>query len=55
MLIELAVDKLKAAGPFEDSAFDFLQNFEYTLGTNDLVDYGASEYVPVACVLFPGC
>ena len=42
-----ALGKLQSVPEFKDPALDFLKTFKYDLGNNDLVKFGADEYVPV--------
>lgn len=44
--IVAALAKLQSVQEFKDPALDFLKNFTYDLGTNDLVPFGAAQYVP---------
>jgi hypothetical protein len=45
--IKAAVTKLKAARTYADPALTFLKNYTYDLGSDDLVELGALEYVAV--------
>lgn len=37
--------KLKRAKKFKDSKLAFVNQYEYTLGIDDLVPFGAAQYV----------
>ena len=43
--IQTALDKLLAVREFKDHRMDFLRTFSYDLGTDDLVPFGAAQYV----------
>lgn len=43
--IAKALPKLQAATSFDDPKLDFVKNYTYDLGMNDLVKHGAKEYV----------
>lgn len=40
-----SIGKLQNATQYLDTKFDFLKDFEYDLGTADLIPFGASQYV----------
>jgi len=40
-----ALEKLQAATDYDDPKLDFMKNYDYDLGMNDLVKYGADQYV----------
>jgi len=40
-----ALAKLQAVAPYHDPKLDFLKNYAYDLGLDDLVKYGAHQYV----------
>ena len=44
-MIELAVAKLQAVPNFTDPTLAFIHNFTYTLGHDDLIAFGAKQYV----------
>lgn len=41
--IQLAVQKLQAVKEFNDPQLEFLRNFTYDLGHDDLVPFGAAQ------------
>lgn len=43
--IAKALPKLQAATSYDDPKLDFVKNYTYDLGMNDLVKHGAKEYV----------
>ena len=43
--IRTAIDKLRKVERFNSPVFDFFQTWEYTLGIEDLLPYGAKEFV----------
>jgi hypothetical protein len=42
-----ALNKIQSVQTFQNPALNFLKDFKYDLGTNDLVQYGAEQYVPI--------
>ena len=40
-----ALGKLQAAAAYDDPKLDFIKNYAYDLGLDDLVKYGAHQYV----------
>lgn len=40
-----ALEKLQAAVTYDDPKFDFVKDYTYGLGVNDLVKYGADQCV----------
>jgi hypothetical protein len=40
-----ALEKLQAATTYDDPKLDFIKGYAYDLGMNDLVKYGADQYV----------
>ena len=46
--IKKSVEKIQGASEFNSSNLTFVSDYEYTLGTDDLVAFGAAQ-----CVVFP--
>ena len=40
-----ALGKLQAVAIYEDPKFDFIKNYAYDLGLDDLLKYGGHQYV----------
>jgi len=40
-----ALDKLQAVTNYDDHKFNFMKKYTYSLGMDDLVKYGADQYV----------
>lgn len=48
--IQDAVKKLQDAGPYKGNAtYGFIDSYTYTLGLDDLVPFGAAQYVAPSC------